>query len=109
MFEKYARDILSDRYYLWIEKLPSPAGLFFLIHAAVIFAITSIITFAVYGYTDQGIRIVASVMMWAWLPERYGCGISPGASIHCLTSLATRTMRPTMTVETIAGIIANRR
>ncbi len=26
MYEKYARDILSDRYYLWIEKLPSPQG-----------------------------------------------------------------------------------
>lgn len=64
MFEKYARDILSDGYYRWIERLPSPAGIFFLAHATVLLSLTSIIAYFVYGPTAEMVRVVSSVMLW---------------------------------------------
>ena len=64
MFEKYARDILADPYYRWIEKLPSPAGLFFVGHAVVYGAFTSALAVLWYGWGPDAMRVAASVMLW---------------------------------------------
>lgn len=64
MYEKYARDILSDRYYRWIEKLPSPAGLFYLAHAAIYGLVTLAICLAIYGNTSAAYWMTASVFLW---------------------------------------------
>jgi fatty-acid desaturase len=64
MFEKYARDILADPYYRWLEKLPSPAGLFFLGHAVVCGVITATLAVLWYGWGPEALRVTASVMLW---------------------------------------------
>lgn len=64
MYQKYARDILSDRYYCWIEKLPSPAGLFYLAHATLYGLITLAICIAVFGNTNDAYRMTASIFLW---------------------------------------------
>jgi fatty-acid desaturase len=52
MFEKYARDILSDPYYRWIEKLPSYA------------AVVGAIAVGWYGWDPEALRVTASVFVW---------------------------------------------
>lgn len=64
MYEKYARDILADPYYRWIERLPSPAGIFYITHAVVYGAITTAVCLAIYGNTAEAFRMTASVFMW---------------------------------------------
>lgn len=64
MFEKYARDILSDPYYRWIEKLPSPAGVFFFAHAILYTAIVATLALAWYGWGPEALRVTASVALW---------------------------------------------
>lgn len=64
MYEKYARDILADPYYRWIERLPSPAGIFYLTHALIYAAFTMAICLLVYGNTAEAFRMTASVFMW---------------------------------------------
>lgn len=64
LFEKYARDVLADPYYRWIEKLPSPAGVFFLAHAAVLTAIVTCLATLWYGWSGEALQMTASVMVW---------------------------------------------
>ncbi|EMI23884.1 Stearoyl-CoA 9-desaturase [Rhodopirellula europaea SH398] len=64
MYEKYARDILSDPYYRWIEKLPSPAGMFYLAHAFVYALLAVGISMLVYGNNAEAYRMAASVFVW---------------------------------------------
>jgi len=64
MFEKYARDILSDPYYRWIEKLPSPAGLFFFTHALLYTAITAGLATLWLGWGPEALQVTASVVVW---------------------------------------------
>jgi len=64
MYEKYARDILGDPYYRWIEKLPSPAGIFYLVHALVYGLITTAVCVGMYGNTSQAYQLAASVFVW---------------------------------------------
>ncbi len=64
MYQKYARDILADPYYRWIERLPSPSPLFYFTHVFLYGAITSVICLAVYGNTSEAWRMTASVFMW---------------------------------------------
>lgn len=64
MYEKYARDILSDPYYRWIEKLPIPAGIFFLAHATLFAIVSTLACVAVYGSTPEAYRVAASLFLW---------------------------------------------
>lgn len=64
MYEKYARDILSDPYYRWIEKLPSPAGMFYLAHAFVYALLAVGISVLVYGNNADAYQMAASVFVW---------------------------------------------
>lgn len=64
MYEKYARDILADPYYRWIERLPSPAGIFYFAHAAIYGTIATLICVAIYGNTSEAYRLAASIFLW---------------------------------------------
>lgn len=64
MFEKYARDVLADPYYRWIERLPSPAGMFFLAHAVVLSSVVAAIALFWYGWSGEAGRVTASVVVW---------------------------------------------
>ncbi|MCA9179897.1 MAG: acyl-CoA desaturase [Planctomycetales bacterium] len=64
MYEKYARDIVADPYYRWIERLPSPAGLFFLAHAAIFAAISTAACVALIGNTQAAYQMSASLFVW---------------------------------------------
>lgn len=64
MYEKNARDVLADPYYRWIEKLPSPAGLFWLGHALIYALITAAICLAIYGNEPTAYRMIASIVLW---------------------------------------------
>jgi fatty-acid desaturase len=64
MFEKYARDILADPYYRWIEKLPSPAGVFFLAHTVVLTSLVGAAATAWYGWSSDALQLTGSVIVW---------------------------------------------
>lgn len=63
-FEKYARDILADPYYRWIEKLPNPAGVFYFTHLAIYAAVAGGIMTWWYGLGSEALRMTASVVVW---------------------------------------------
>ncbi len=64
MYEKYARDILADPYYRWIQRLPSPAGVLFLLHAIVYSAIAFGICWLTCETTAEAIQLTSSVVLW---------------------------------------------
>ncbi|WP_164104357.1 acyl-CoA desaturase [Candidatus Laterigemmans baculatus] len=64
MYEKYARDILADPYYRWIERLPSPAGVFYLAHAALYAAVALGGCLIALGSTTEAYRTAASLFVW---------------------------------------------
>lgn len=64
MYEKYARDILADPYYRWIEKLPTPAGVFFLAHALLLTALVAGLATLWYGWNGEALQLTASVVVW---------------------------------------------
>ncbi len=64
MYEKYARDILADPYYRWIEKLPTPAGVFFLSHALLLTALVAGLATLWYGWSGEALQLTASVVVW---------------------------------------------
>lgn len=64
MYEKYARDILADPYYRWIERLPSPAGIFYLVHAVIYGGIATLGCVAAYGNSAEAYRVAASIFVW---------------------------------------------
>ncbi len=64
LYERYARDILKDPYYRWVEKLPLPAGFFFLCHAAV-FALASFTAGGfLFGWGMPALQFMLSIMVW---------------------------------------------
>ncbi len=64
MYKKYARDILSDPYYRWIERVPATAGVLYLVHAVIYLLVTAAICWAVYDSTSEAVRMTASVFVW---------------------------------------------
>jgi len=64
MYEKYARDILQDPYYRWIERLPSPAGIFFFAHAILFAIIATGICVAINGNNVASYQWAASIFLW---------------------------------------------
>ncbi len=64
LFEKYARDILADRYYLWIEKLPNPAGLFYIAHVLLYTVLAGGLAVAWHGWTNDALQLTLSLLVW---------------------------------------------
>ena len=64
MYQKYARDILSDPYYRWIEKLPAQAGILWIAHA-IIFAIVALSGCLLwFNDTNLAIQMASSLFVW---------------------------------------------
>jgi len=63
-FEKYARDILADPYYKWIEKLPSPSGLFYFTHLVLLTALAAAASTWWYGWGAEALQMTASLIVW---------------------------------------------
>ncbi len=65
LYEKYARDILKDPYFMWIEKIVYASPIFFSLHAIVYLIVASVISVWLYGYTMEALQLSASVFLWA--------------------------------------------
>ncbi len=64
MYQKYARDILSDPYYRWIERLPAQAGILWILHAIVYALVAFLGCIAWFGSTPEAYRVAASLFVW---------------------------------------------
>ncbi len=64
MYDKYARDILKDPYYLWIEKVPLASGVFFIGHAILYFVISWILCGLWMGFGQESLQLALSLFVW---------------------------------------------
>ena len=65
LYQKYARDILEDPYYMWLEKIPMPMLWFYTGHALAYWLISfGICCFAYGGATAEAWRITWSLFVW---------------------------------------------
>jgi stearoyl-CoA desaturase (delta-9 desaturase) len=64
LYEKYARDIIRDPYYMWMEKIRYASPIFFVGHAVIYLAVTAFAMVAVYGWGDEALRMTSSVFLW---------------------------------------------
>jgi stearoyl-CoA desaturase (delta-9 desaturase) len=64
LFDRYARDILRDPYYFWIEKIPLASCVFFVAHAVVIGLVGGAAFLAAYGPTAEALRLTLSLLVW---------------------------------------------
>ncbi|MEX0641152.1 MAG: fatty acid desaturase [Pirellulales bacterium] len=55
VYQKYSRDILEDRWYMWLEKHPAFVGVVYLAHAALFFLV---------GLLLGGVQFGASLLVW---------------------------------------------
>lgn len=62
--ESYARDILRDPFYAWIERTPLAPPMFFLAHAVIIAGAAAGVFLALYGPTAEALRLTLSVVVW---------------------------------------------
>lgn len=64
LYEKYARDVLRDPYYLWIERLPAANAVVFLLHAVLYFVVSWLIAIGVYGPNMSAFQLALSLFVW---------------------------------------------
>lgn len=64
LYEKYARDVLRDPYYMWLEKIRYASPIFYLAHAALITAAAGLAGWVCYGSTSVALQLAASVFIW---------------------------------------------
>jgi len=64
LYEKYARDILRDPYYMWLEKIRYASPIFFTIHAAVFAALAGTISVFTYGWNINALQLASSIFLW---------------------------------------------
>lgn len=64
MYQKYARDILSDPYYRWIERLPAQAGILWILHAVIFAVLATVVCVAWIGNTPAAYQQAASLFVW---------------------------------------------
>jgi fatty-acid desaturase len=64
LYDRYARDILRDPYYLWIEKIPLASCVFFVAHAALFALVGGGLFLAAYGPSAEALRLTASLLVW---------------------------------------------
>ncbi len=64
LYEKYARDILRDPYYMWMEKIRYASPIFFIGHAILYAAVAAVAMVSMYGWGDEALRMTASIFLW---------------------------------------------
>lgn len=63
-YYKYARDILDDPYYMYLEKHRLASGLIYLAHAALFFLVGLAVGWASTGRWIAGVQFGASLLVW---------------------------------------------
>ena len=64
LYDRYARDILRDPYYLWIEKIPLASCAFFVDHAVLFALVGGGVFVALHGPTTEALRLTLSLLVW---------------------------------------------
>ncbi|TWT52899.1 Fatty acid desaturase [Rubripirellula amarantea] len=64
LYHKYAKDILDDPYYRWLEKLPQAAGIIFFVHSLVYLSLAAIGSVIAFGLTAEAVQMTASIFVW---------------------------------------------
>jgi fatty-acid desaturase len=63
-YEKYARDVLRDPYYMWLEKIKFASPMFFLGHALLFFLVTWLVTGMFMGFTAAAWQLTLGIFVW---------------------------------------------
>jgi fatty-acid desaturase len=63
-YDKYARDILDDPYYLYLEKHRSAASWIYLVHAVLFFLVATLVSRAVTTQWADGLQFGLSLLIW---------------------------------------------
>ncbi len=63
-YQKYARDILEDPFYMYLEKHRAASGCIYLAHAVVYFAVSLTAGWALYGYGMAALQLALSLFVW---------------------------------------------
>jgi len=64
LYRKYAKDILQDPYYMWLEKKTYAGVAIFLAHGLVIYLLAYIAAGFYYGFGAQAFQLASSVFVW---------------------------------------------
>lgn len=63
-YDRYARDILADPFYMYLEKNRAAASLIFLAHAVVFFLVGQIVGWLAWGSAMAGLQFGLSLLVW---------------------------------------------
>lgn len=64
LYERYARDVLKDPYYLWLERLPIANSLVFMIHAVLWFMASWLVAVLTLGAGTPALQWALSLFLW---------------------------------------------
>ncbi len=64
VYQKYARDILEDPFYMLLEKHRTIAAWIYLAHAVLFFAVSLAVGYAWYGYEMEALQLALSLFVW---------------------------------------------
>ncbi|MEM9826015.1 MAG: fatty acid desaturase [Planctomycetota bacterium] len=64
LYEQYARDVIADPFYRWVEKLPMPAGIFFMMHTVVCAILAIGFSILVNGPGSEAWSMAAGILVW---------------------------------------------
>jgi fatty-acid desaturase len=64
VYQKYARDLLADPFYMFLEKRPYWAGIVYLLHAGIYFAAGLFLGRLLSGTWSAGLQFGLSLLMW---------------------------------------------
>lgn len=64
LYEKYARDVLRDPYYMWLERLPFANSLVFIIHAILWFLVSWGVGLLNHGWGIPALQFGLSMLLW---------------------------------------------
>ena len=64
LYKKYAKDIMADPYYLWLEKKTYASVIIFALHGLVIYLASYVVAGLVYGFGPEAFQLASSVFVW---------------------------------------------
>ncbi len=67
LYQKYARDILNDPYYMWLEKKTYAGVAIFIAHGLLIFGLTWLIGGLIMGFGAAAFQLACSVFVWGFI------------------------------------------
>lgn len=64
VYQKYARDILEDPFYMYLEKHRTVSGWIYLAHAILFFTASLALGWVIYGYEMAALQLALSLFVW---------------------------------------------